>query len=209
MLETFKARLKTKFPGVNLSQKRIDEFSARLHKKFPDLTEEADHDTRLDELNELQPFDELAKQDDKLRTLEAKTKEPVKPDPAKPDPAKPDPAPKTDADKLAALEAQFGQLADTVKKYQDKEAKGKLNETFQAKLATKKIPTAFAKRFSVDTEEQMEAMITEAETDYNAIVNEASEKNIGNKDTPLGGAVRTDNVDSDIKSWAAKEKVKV
>jgi hypothetical protein len=58
-LETFKAQLKAKYSGLNLSQKRIDEISARLHKKNPDLTEEANHDTRLDDLNELMPFADI------------------------------------------------------------------------------------------------------------------------------------------------------
>ncbi|MEO6610739.1 MAG: hypothetical protein ABIT05_01360 [Chitinophagaceae bacterium] len=82
MLDTFKARLKakTKAAGVNLSTKRIDAYADRLHKKNPDTKEESEHDTLIDELDELVSFSEIAKQDDQVRTLEAK----VKAQPAKP-----------------------------------------------------------------------------------------------------------------------------
>jgi hypothetical protein len=77
MLDVFKARLKakTKAAGVNLSQKRIDAFADRLHKKNPAITEEADHDTAIDELDEVVSFKDIAKDDDRLRTLEAKSKD--------------------------------------------------------------------------------------------------------------------------------------
>lgn len=76
MLDTFKARLKakTKAAGVNLSTKRIDAYADRLHKKNPDVTDEAEHDTLIDGLDELVSFADIAKQDDQVRTLEAKVK---------------------------------------------------------------------------------------------------------------------------------------
>jgi hypothetical protein len=82
MLDTFKARLKAKAKalGVNLSAKRIDAYADRLHKKNPDVKEETEHDTLIDELDELVSFSEIAKQDDQVRALEAK----VKAQPAKP-----------------------------------------------------------------------------------------------------------------------------
>jgi ribosomal protein L12E/L44/L45/RPP1/RPP2 len=50
MLDVFKAQLKakTKAAGVNLSQKRIDAYADRLHKKNPDVKEVAEHDTLID-----------------------------------------------------------------------------------------------------------------------------------------------------------------
>lgn len=205
MIDIFKARLKAKTTaaGVNLSKDRIAAIADRLHKKFPDLTEEADHDQKLDDYNDLQPFDETAKQDDRLRTLEAKTKEPIKQEPPPTDPPKTDPPPaKTDAEKLAALELQFGQLSETVKNYQVKDARQKLNESFQAKLAAKKIPAAFAKRFSVEKEEDIETVLEEAEADFNTMMTEAgANKDIGNKETPKGGSARTNG------KVASKEEV--
>ena len=76
MLDTFKARLRAKAKawGVNLSTKRIDALADRLHKKNPDLTDEADHDSRIDDLNEITPLEDMAKQDDRIRSLETKAK---------------------------------------------------------------------------------------------------------------------------------------
>jgi cell division protein ZapA (FtsZ GTPase activity inhibitor) len=80
MLDTFKARLKAKMLtlGVNnLTPARLDTIAARLHKKFPDLKEddEKGHDDQIDLFNEIFPLDELAKQDDTIRSLKAKSKE--------------------------------------------------------------------------------------------------------------------------------------
>jgi hypothetical protein len=73
MLDTFKARLKAKAKaaGANLSQKRIDAIADRLHKKFPDLTEEADHEAKLEDYYDDDTLKDIAKDDDKLRTIEA------------------------------------------------------------------------------------------------------------------------------------------
>lgn len=193
MLETFKARLKAKFSGLNLSQIRMDALADRLHKKFPELVDEAEHDAKLDELNELQPFEELAKQDDRLRNLEAKAKEKgeKKTDPKKGDEEE---KPKTDAEKLAALEAQFNQLFETVKGFQEKETKTKLNETLQAKLKEKGIPAALAKHFSVDSAEQIEDRVKEAEADFAGF-----EPKPGNTGKPLGGTAKPAGGKPDIK----------
>ena len=75
MLDTFKARLKAKYPKANLSQKRIDAFADRLHKKFPELTEEADHDAKIDDYYPEEDVMLIAKQDDTIRTLKVKPKD--------------------------------------------------------------------------------------------------------------------------------------
>lgn len=76
MLDTFKARLKAKLKaaGVNLSSKRIDAYADRLHKKNPDVKEDSEHDTLIDELDELVSFADIAKQDDTIRDLGGKLK---------------------------------------------------------------------------------------------------------------------------------------
>jgi hypothetical protein len=50
---------------MNLSQKMIDAFAARLDKKNPNITDEAEHDTLIDELNELVSFSDISKEDDR------------------------------------------------------------------------------------------------------------------------------------------------
>lgn len=84
-LEIFRSQLKAKYStltsGVNLSQKRIDAYAARLHKKHSDLAADdvAGHDNLIDELDEIVSFKDIAKDDDRVRTLEAKAKPPVDP----------------------------------------------------------------------------------------------------------------------------------
>lgn len=117
MKEKIIARLRALYPGVNLSKTRLDQIADKLASK---ITDENEIDTRLNDLNDVMPFADIAKQDDRVRTLEAKNKDPKDPppqDPPKNDPPKADPpadAPewaktlidqnKAMAEKLAALE---------------------------------------------------------------------------------------------------------
>lgn len=71
--EKVKARLTAKYPGVNLSNKRVAALADKLK-----LEQDADDsliDEKLDELNDVYPFSDLAKNDDRLATLEKKEKE--------------------------------------------------------------------------------------------------------------------------------------
>src|SRR5690242_15996873 len=79
-LQIFKSRLKAKIKtlGVNnLRNERIDAYAATLHKRNPDLKDddEAGHDAKIDELNEVVDFAKVAKDDDRVQTLENKLKE--------------------------------------------------------------------------------------------------------------------------------------
>jgi len=65
-------RLRAKFQGVNLSTARVESIANKLDVK---ITEETEIDAKLDELNEYFPFADMAKEDDRLRTLEVKAKE--------------------------------------------------------------------------------------------------------------------------------------
>lgn len=87
--EQIKARLKAKYPKANLSTKRLDEISAKLAKKPADDADDAAIDEVLEDYNENGPmtFEEIAKSDDKIRTLE--TKKPVAPENPTPDPDEP------------------------------------------------------------------------------------------------------------------------
>lgn len=187
MLDTFKARLKAKLLtlGVNLSQTRIDAIADRLNKKFPDITDEAEHDGHIDEFNELQPFDEIAKVDDKVRTLESKTKDP-KPDPK---PADPKPDPKA-ADPNAELATKLSDLEKEVKEWREEKRKVKLTEALQAKMIEKKIPLSYASRFSVEKEEDIDKVVTDAETGYAELLAEIK-VDPGNTKAPASSKART------------------
>lgn len=71
MKEKIIARLRSKYPGVNLSNARLDAIADKLSAK---ITDEKDIDAKLDEINDISPFSELAKLDDHIRGKEAKEK---------------------------------------------------------------------------------------------------------------------------------------
>ena len=78
--EKITARVRVLYPNANLSKLRMDEISARLAKKPEDDADDAAIDLVINEANDFMPFEDIAKQDDKLRTLEAKKpKEPANP----------------------------------------------------------------------------------------------------------------------------------
>lgn len=70
--ELIKARLKVKYPKANLSNDRIDEISARLCVLLEDNADETAIDAVLDQANAIMSFEDIAKNDDTIRTLKAK-----------------------------------------------------------------------------------------------------------------------------------------
>ena len=71
MKEKILAAIKAKFPNVNLSKKRLDAIAAKIEAK---ITDENEIDAKLDEYNDYNPLADLAKEDDRVRNLEAKAK---------------------------------------------------------------------------------------------------------------------------------------
>ncbi|OLY92501.1 hypothetical protein SAMN05444008_102379 [Cnuella takakiae] len=72
MKDKIKARLKELFPGVNLSQARLDAIADKLSAK---ITDEAGIDEQLNFLNEVQPFQEIAAFDDYQRAKAARDRQ--------------------------------------------------------------------------------------------------------------------------------------
>lgn len=90
--EKIKERLRILFPKANLSQKRLDEISERLAKKPADDADDNAVDEVINGFNEVLSFESIAKDDDRIRTLESKSKaEPPKQEPnPNPEPPKND-----------------------------------------------------------------------------------------------------------------------
>lgn len=111
-------RLKALFPKANLSTKRIDAITAKLESKVSDEADDTAIDEIVNQANEFMDFDALAKEDDRVRTLEANQKkgeeggDPPKDDP-KNDPPKDDTPEwaKTLLSKVDALEK--GKITDS------------------------------------------------------------------------------------------------
>lgn len=210
MLDTFKAQLKAKAKalGVNLSQKRIDAFADRLHKKNPDITEVSDHDAKIDELHELQPLDEVAKADDKARSLEAKLTGKANPNQDK----------KDDDDKKDTDDPEPPKWAQKLINEIDSLKKGQSATTIKEKLSLKLkgedgkdiVPAAFLKgRALPEKEEDLDSFIEEAKNDWTAFRQEQINAGLMNESTPKSASttdVAATKVDADIKAWAEKGK---
>lgn len=95
-----KGRVRALFPNANLSNKRMDELSARLAQKPVDDADDAVIDELLNNANDFMPFADLAKEDDRIRSLEANQKKPdatPAPDPTVPPVVEPTVTPPSDA----------------------------------------------------------------------------------------------------------------
>lgn len=67
-------RLKALFPKANLSTKRIDVITAKLESKVSDDADDGAIDEVVNQANEFMDFEAIAKEDDRIRTLEANQK---------------------------------------------------------------------------------------------------------------------------------------
>lgn len=121
--KAIRALLQTKFGGAQLSAARVDELAKRFEGK---VTTEEELEAKMGAINEYLPFTDLAKDDDRARSVQAELDKLKTPTPA-PQPTSPEPAPvpapaaseevpawakaiidgnKTVTEKLAALEGQ-------------------------------------------------------------------------------------------------------
>lgn len=68
------SRLKALFPKANLSQKRLDAIADKLAKKPADDADDTAIDAVINDFNDVMSIEEIAKEDDRVRTLEAEKK---------------------------------------------------------------------------------------------------------------------------------------
>lgn len=198
--EKIKARLKVLFPKANLSQKRIDEISAKLAPKPADDADDAAVDVFINDANELMGFEAMAKEDDRVRTLEANQK--PKPEPApEPDP-KPTPAPddapewakamaETNRKLLEKVEAlESGKITET--KRQTASQAIEASEVFKA--LTPEGRSKWVDRIKLDSEVSFEDQVKEFETEFTDIKQTLANSSSYSGPTPTG---ETDTKPSD------------
>ena len=171
--EIIKARLKVLFPKANLSTKRLDALAAKLAPMPADDADDAAVDVVLNLANDFNSFEEIAREDDRVRTLEAKVTPAPTPNPA------PNPAPTPVA--LDDTPAWAKTLIETNQKLTaDIEAikTGKITETkkqtaqsfFEASEVLKalkpEIKANWINRIDVNSETPIEDQIKSLETEY-------------------------------------------
>jgi superfamily I DNA and/or RNA helicase len=205
MLDTFKARLKAKAKaaGANLSQKRIDAIADRLHKKFPDLTEEADHEAKLEDYYDDDTLKDIAKDDDKLRTIEA-----IKPKP-QPQPSNDNnPQPQPQEEMPAWAKDLLTEVKTLKQEKQQQSIQQKLGQHEKLKDINK---TFWSKRALPTKDEDIDAFVEEVTTDHAAFLQESGYGNIGehkppaSTEKPIPGKVK---VDPALVAYAKKQNEK-
>ena len=217
MLDTFKARLKAKSTAAgvnNLTSKRLDAMSARLDKLFPDLTEEKDHDEKIDLLYAADDFKELGAFDDHQRTKAARD--------AKQNGQQQNTNQSQNQDSSQNNSQQQSQQADDMpswfKPFAEKLTKiesEKTQQTLRQKAADllKDVPERFwSKRAMPESEEGLAEWAEEVKTDFGELVKESSDKGLAVLSTqkPGGGSaagtVGDKAISPDIKAFVDKSK---
>lgn len=203
--EKIKARLRVLFPKANLSKKRIDDISAKLSKKLDEESTEEQIDELLTDYNEIAPmsFEELAKQDDKIRTLA--TKAPNKRD-AGNDDENGDEYPEEPAyfkkwrmeqeKKFAQIEAS--QRANTRESLISKTLKGVEKEKVEKVLKN-------FKRMNFENDDEFNEFVDELSQDYKADIDKAKLDGYGNDTPHAGSSGGRKKTKTEVKQMSAEE----
>jgi hypothetical protein len=186
------ANFKAKFPAVTLSTKRMDEISDRLSKK---ITNEDEIDAKLDEMNELLPFADIQKSDDKIRDLNSKLKTATATKDTDPTTQSGSTTTQGGKDTPDDTPAWAKRLIESNQQLSQKLAaleKEKTLSNMQSKLATheklKGISPVFYKgRALPEKEEDLEAFVDGIKTDFDAFKQESNNDVLTNGTKPAGG----------------------
>lgn len=189
--EQIKARLRVLFPKANLSQKRMDAIAAKLCLKPADDADDSAIDEVVNGANDFMSFEEIAREDDRVRTLEANQKAPA-PTPAPVPQPSPGPTPE-DAPSWAKA------LIDSNKKLSEDLEALKSGKIIEAKKATaselfakseilKNIPEKVRKnwenRIDVNSETSLEDQVSGLEAEYSELFQSSAD--INNYGGPAG-----------------------
>ena len=168
--EIIKARLKVLFPKANLSTKRIDTIVAKLAPMPADDADDAAVDVILNQANDFMSFDEIAREDDRIRTLEEKAGTIANPTPPAPTTHPSVETPewvKTILDRHEKLQADIeaiktGKIADT-----KRQTAQKVFESSEILKGMKpEIKESWLTRINIDSETTIEDQVKGLETEY-------------------------------------------
>lgn len=159
-------RLKALFPKANFSTKRMDVITAKLESKVSDDADDAAIDEIVNQANDFMDFIALAKEDDRVRTLEANQKKGEEGgDPPKEDPK--NDSPKDDEPEWAK---RLAQRLDNIEKGKITESKANIvADLFSKSEILKGLPEnqkqSWLKRVNLESED-LAAEVAALETEY-------------------------------------------
>lgn len=183
------ARLKALFPKANLSQKRLDALADKLAVKPADDADDAAIDVVINDFNSILSIDDIAREDDRVRTLEAKANPPAPapapaptPSPAPtPTPGNPNTSDDVNQKLLEAITKLTGEVEaiKTGKVIETKKATA--SELFAKSEVLKRIPETVRKnwedRIDVNSETSFEDQISALESEYSVLVQGTADNN--------------------------------
>jgi len=184
MKEKIIARIKAKFPDVNLSAKRLDAIADKLSSK---VTDENEIDQQLDALNEVIPFSDLAKSDDKIRDLQSKLKDTTKKTETPADDQSSSTTKKDDETPAWAKGLiESNQLLTQKLATMERE---KLQQTMQQRVqAHEKLkgisPVFYKGRALPEKEDELETFVDQIKADYDTFKQETNNETLLNGHTP-------------------------
>lgn len=200
--EIIKARLKALFPKANLSQKRLDAIAAKLAPMPADDADDAAVDAVVNQADNFNSFEEIAREDDRIRTLEEKANKPTPPTP--PTPPEP-PTPPADVpewakglveankallEKVSAIES--GNLTQTKKQT----ATQLFEKSDVLKSLKPELKDRWVGRIDVNSETPLEDQIKELESEYSELVQVNADSN--QYGGPAGGGSTVSKPDEKI-----------
>jgi hypothetical protein len=213
MKDQIVAKFKAKFPAVTLSNKRLDEIADRLSKK---VTNEEEIDAKLDEMNELLPFADIQKSDDKIRDLNGKLKTATQPATTSQDQSTStttqDNADDTPAWAKALVESNQ-QLAQKLAVMEKEKNQQSMLQKIGAHEKLKTIPESrrnilLKGRALPEKDEDLETFVDGFKADYDAFVTEENNEGLINGHKPAGGGSSgpKPGISSDMKEYLAAKK---
>lgn len=179
--DVIKARLRAKFPKANLSKERLDEISARLSKLPADDADETAVDAVLDSANEIFSFDEIARNDDTIRTLKAKSQDPKPedPKPTQPNPTTDDNTPEWAKAMMATIQKQATDLEELKSGKITETKMQQLNALFNDNDVLKNLPEGVKNRAlkTIDLDQDLTEQVEAASNDFKDFVQSSINSN--------------------------------
>lgn len=209
--EIIKARLKVLFPKANLSQKRLDAIAAKLAPMPADDADDAAVDAVVNQANDFNSFDEIAREDDRIRTLEEKAGKPTPPTPPAPTDPPTSPTPPADVPEWAKglVEANKALLekvtaieSGNVLQTRRQTASQLFEKSDVLKGLKEDLKPRWINRIDVNSETSIEDQIKELETEYSELVQVSADNN------QYGGAAGGGNPGATFDEKAMAEVVK-
>ena len=196
------ARLKALFPKANLSQKRLDAIADKLATKPADDADDAAIDAVINDFNSILSYEEIAREDDRVRTLEQKANPPAPaptPSPT-PEPPKGDDIPSWAQAILDSNKKLEGEL-NAIKTGKEIETKKQTaSELFAKSEVLKRIPEGirqnWVNRIDVNSETPFDEQIQALETEYSTLVQVNADNN--HYAPPAGGGSAEINADETV-----------